>query len=354
MRLPDGRQAPVYMDQSRGGYGFWDSAGKWILIGSILNNFSGHGYQPQYAPGVNPNAPLESGTRQSSSSSRDRDEGGGGGGVALVGLILLVLLIAVGIYVWRMGRAARPGQLANALGKSRITPGGAAGGDPAGAGAGKASALDPWLQLEPGSFVTLSDAQAIADSQERGEGVRGIDYAVEQVGVARDFDNAATWVFAYLYDGHQKLVLMVKGDDSYIEHRVYYASEDFRPAKRENVLRRGDQWLFEAPEDGGQVRPAHLRYAAEIPYAVDGQEVVYVRKDQGERHCEYQEKPSVSGFDSLVATIVEYSTADATENPELLILEIATAKNKTGEVTLYAGAPVRTSEVEIVKAAAVA
>jgi hypothetical protein len=201
--------------------------------------------------------------------------------------------------------------------------------------------------------VTLSDQQAIEDSQKRGQGVRGIDYAVEQVGVAKDFDGFATWVLANINDGHQKLLLMVKGDDAHVEHRVYYASEDFRAAKRENVLSRGDHWLFEEPPGGQPVQPAQLRYAAEIPYAIDGAEIVYVRKDHGERHCEYSEKPDLAGLGAQVATVAEYSTSDPTDNPELLILEIAAARSKTGEVTLYLGTPVRASEVDIVKTAAV-
>jgi len=144
---------------------------------------------------------------------------------------------------------------------------------------------------------------------------------------------------------------MVKGDETVAEPRVYYANEDFRPAKREAVLARGDLWLFEAPEDPQNVDPSRLRYAAEIRYSIGGADLLYVRKEHGERHAHYTENPPLSGLDSLIATIAEYSTSDPTENPELMILEIATARSKTGEVALYLGSPVRPSEVEVVKAA---
>ncbi len=326
------------MDQSRGGYGFWDSAGKWMLISSILNNNQSHGYQPQYA------AAPDGGSSASSESARAKSSGGGGF-LSVLGLLILALLIFGGIYVFRMGRSPRPGRspsahLAAALGKKA----------PQAVPDEKLSPLESWKRLEPGAFVTLSDQQAIEDSQKRGQGVRGIDYTVEQTGIATDFDGFATWVFAFLNDGHKKLLLMVKGDDAHIEHRVYYATEDFRPAKRENVIARGDRWLFEAHPEGQQQKVSHLQYAAAIPYSVGRSEHLYLRKDHGERHCEYTEKPTVPGLGLLVSTVVEYSTSDPTENPELLILEIATAKNKTGEVALYLGCPVRESEVDIVEA----
>lgn len=341
MRLPDGRQVPVAMDQSRGGYGFWDSAGRWILLSSILNNSQSHGYQPQYAASPDDESPSSSAGARAGSS-----RGGGGGFLSIVGLLVLAFLIFGGISAFRMAGASRPragspAHLAAALGNKP---------PPAPEPGQKLSPLESWKRLEPGAFVTLSDQQAIEDSQKRGQGVRGIDYSVEQVGIATDFDGFATWVFAFLNDGHQKLLLMVKGNDAHVEHRVYYATEDFRPAKRENVLVRGDRWLFAASSDGLQPKVSHLQYAAEIPYSIGRHELLYIRKDHGERHCEYTEKPPVPGLGSLVATVVEYSTSDSTENPELLILEIATAKNKTGEVALYLGCPVRESEVDIVKA----
>ena len=181
--------------------------------------------------------------------------------------------------------------------------------------------------------------------------MRGIDYTVENVGIAKDFDGFATWVLATLYDGHQRLLFMVKGDETHMEHRVYHASEDFRPARREAVMARGDHWLFETPASSKNFDAGKLRYATEIPYAASGTDLHYLRKDHGERHCDYSEKPVVSGFGSLVATLAEYATSEATDNPELLIVEIATSKSKTGEVSLYFGTPVRASEVDIVRTA---
>jgi hypothetical protein len=341
VRRPDGGYSPVYTDQSRGGAGFFDGAGQWILLSALMNSGNRGGYQPQYAPGTEA-AVSADGRTDGTAQAADARRSSGGGVLAFIGLLIFALLVAGGIFIYRMSRAPRPGEKADAMKPL------------AAQAAAPRTALDPWLALQPGSFITLSDQQAIEDSQKRGAGVQGIDYTVENVGIATDFDGFATWVLATLYDGHQRLLFMVKGDEAHMDYRVYHASEDFRPARREAVMSRGDHWLFERPASSANFDAAKLRYATEIPFSTGGTELHYLRKDHGERHCEYTEKPVVSGFGSLVATIAEYATSDPTDNPELLILEIATAKSKTGEVSLFFGTPVRASEVEIVRSAATA
>jgi hypothetical protein len=335
VRRPDGGYSPVYTDQNRGGSGFFDSAGQWILLSALINSGNRAAYQPQYAPSAN--AATEGPTHSNGNLSQASSSGS-----SLLGPLVLVVLVGGGIYLYRMSRAPQPGQksdwMTGAFGKStRSEP------------AAPPTPLDPWLALQPGSFLSLSDQQAIEDSQKRGGGVQGIDYTIENVGIAKDFDGFASWVLATLFDGHQRLLFMVKGDETHVEYRVYHASADFRPARREAVMARGEHWLFETPTSSRNFDAAKLLYATEIPYSAGGTDLHYIRKDHGERHCDYSEKPVVSGFGSLVATIAEYSTSEPTENPELLILEIATSKNKTGEVSLYFGTPVRASEVDIVR-----
>jgi hypothetical protein len=214
----------------------------------------------------------------------------------------------------------------------------------------KPTNLDNWINLEPGAFVTLSDQQALQDSKDRGEGLKGIDYKVESLAVAKDSEGFGTWVLINLNDGHQKLLLMVKGVDDFVDHRVYYESPEFRPDRREDVIARGDTWLFENGDSASPNAAASLHYAREINYSANGSEVRYVLKDQGERHADFKEKPSLSGASNLVVTIVEYSTGDPTDNPEMLVLEIGITSRRTGEVSLYFGCAINPSELDIVRA----
>lgn len=350
VRLPDGRSAPVYMDRARGGYGFWDSVGNWVLLSAIMNSANRGAYQPQYAPTPEGGSPMAGpGSQFGYGAPVPQPSSGAGALLSVIGLMVLAILVTAGVVMHRSGSPRRTQQPLDA----RFTPPNRRR-DPFGSvppPMPDASPLSEWMNLPLGSFVTLSDTQALEDARARGLGLRGIDYRVESVAVVKDFDGFATWVLLHLDDGHQKLVLMVKGDESHIDHRVYHATEDFRPAKREALLNRGDTWLFEAPGNAHNVNPANLRYAAEIHYSIEGQELIYVRKEHGERHGEYTERPELGGLGSLIATVAEYVTSDPTDNPELLVLEIATTKNKTGEVSIYFGCPIRASEASIVKAA---
>ena len=341
--LPNGGYAPIYYDSAHQGYGFWNAAGQWMMWSALMNS-GGHNnyyYGSGYGPGY-----------------------GGGYGYApyphhsiwptLLGLLILGGIVVAAIYIYRqhsdeiassLDRNPQPDTFAsyatNARPMSSSTP------------VSRPASLAPWLHFPPGSFITLSDSQSMEDSQKRGEGFQGIRFAVESTLVADDTEGFASWVMLQLNDNHQRLMLVVKAVDNALDHRIYYANEDFHPARREEVVRRGDTWLFEAPEDEHNFEAADLRYAAEIVQTVGERVITYVRKDQGERHANATETPNPLGLTQQIATLVEYATSDATDNPELLVLEIGAASRRTGEVTLYLGCPIRESEIDILKAASV-
>jgi len=342
--LPNGGYAPIYYDSAHQGYGFWNAAGQWMMWSAIMN--SGHnnyyygsgygGYGPGYGAPYHHNSILPT----------------------LFGLLIIGGIVVAAIYVYRMhseeiasclDRNPQPDAFSTYAASSSNRPMTSSTPPPA----QRPACLAPWLRFPPGSFITLSDNQSMEDSQKRGEGFKGIRFAVESTMVADDTEGFGSWVMVQLNDNHQRLMLVVKAVDNAIDHRIYYANEDFHPARREEVIRRGDTWLFEAPEDEHNFEAADLRYAAEIVQTVGERVVTYVRKDQGERHTNATETPNPLGLTQQIATIVEYATSDATENPELLVLEIGAASRRTGEVTLYLGCPIRESEIDILKAASV-
>jgi len=340
--LPNGGYAPIYYDSAHQGYGFWNTAGQWMMWSAIMNsghnNSYGAGYGGGYGPGY----------------ANSRNDSGFS---TLFGLLIIGGIIVAAIYIYRKHN----NEISSSLDQnpapdsfSAFTPhSSAASGASASAPIRRPAILAPWLHFPAGSFITLSDNQSMEDSQKRGEGFQGIRFAVESTIVADDTEGFGTWVMLRLNDGHQRLRLVVKAVDNEMDHRLYYASEDFRAARREEVIRRGDTWLFEAPEDENNFEAADLFYAAEI-IQTDGDRVItYVRKDQGERHANVTETPNPLGLNAQIATIVEYSTSDTTANPELMLLEIGAATRRTGEVALYVGCPIRESEIDILKAASV-
>ena len=344
--LPNGSYAPIYYDSAHQGYGFWNAAGQWMMWSAIMNSgghnnyYYGSGYGPGYGgygPGYGP--------YQNHSIWP-----------TLIGLLILGGIVVAAIYIYRQhrneiasswDRNPEPDPFASSSNSPRPMTSSSNTPPPV----RRPASLAPWLHFPPGSFITLSDSQSLEDSQKRGEGFQGIRFAVESTLVADDTEGFASWVMLQLNDNHQRLLLVVKAVDNALDHRIYYANEDFRPARREEVVRRGDTWLFEAPEDENNFEPADLRYAAEIVQTLGDRAITYVRKDQGERHANATETPNPLGLTQQIATVVEYSTSDATDNPELLVLEIGAASRRTGEITLYLGCPIRETEIDLLKAA---
>lgn len=334
-----GRYAPVYRDPATNQSGFWDDMGRWIVIDSLLNSHR----QGQYY--YRDQVPASSWGNGNTTQSN----GGSSFWWILFGIVLFAGLIIAGIYfMQRMGEGV-PSQPRDPIGaaSSRFDMQPPPARTPAPPRI-KQDQIAYWNAIAPGSFITLTDKQSLEDSQKAGNGLNGMKYTVERVSMAKDKSGFGQWVFLTLDEPKQPLLLMVKAVDNEIDYRIYYASEDFKRASRDAVIARGDKWLFEPPATENNFEPGDLKYAAEIEFAIGDTKTTYGRNDQGERHATLRENPPRSGMTNLLATIVEYSTDDQADNPNLLITEIGGATRKTGEVTLYLGCPIRTSEINII------
>ena len=315
--------------------------GHWMMWDALLNS-RGHSYNSR---GYSDRGDY--GNSYDTQYGGRREDSGVGFLPILFGLLLIGVLLLIGWIFYRKHSAdvARNSPL---VGNPSPSP---ASAQPGTVPEQLSPAMAEWITFPPGSFVVLSDSQSMDDSKKRGDGYNPIRYAVQSVGVATDIEGLATWALVHLDDRHQKLLLLVKCVNQETDYRLYYASEDFKADRREDVVERGDRWLFDAPKDESALKVADLRYGAELVLTIDGNALAYVNKQQGERHANYTETPS-DGNHKLLATIVEYSTADDTENPELLIVEIGAASRRTGEIALYLGCSIRESEIDLLKAKA--
>ncbi len=216
-----------------------------------------------------------------------------------------------------------------------------------------------WQDILPGSTITLSDAQAISDSMERGEGVRGIDYIVESVWKVREEDALAEWLLFKLDAEDQELYLVAKIVDRDVELRVYFEPGEFEPGNRREIVERGDTWLFLEPENPEDFKFDELEFVPEIEWTVEGEDdgderrIVYRRKGQGTLYGTCTTTPPLSGLGRMMATVVEYSTSQEFENPELMLLELGGEKgDEGGMITMMVGNRVAPGEVDVLKAAA--
>ena len=325
-RLPDGSYAPIYRDDSRGGYGYWDSLGHWILWSQLM--------QPRQTVIVN-----NYGDQGWATSSTYRGSGYSSHG----GLILLILFIVViGIAIWYYRSQTKEDSNLNDLEGIDQEP-----ISKAPAGGEDLSKQNPefqkWKRVTLGSILILKDLQALDDSRKEGRGMAGMNYTLTKKIHIQNAEGVNHWLFLVLNSNAQNLLMLVKASGGETDKRVYYEAEGFEAGTREDLLE-NQSYLFQAPENPADFDPAELKYATEIARTEAGKEILYTLKRQHEQTGRVKETPE--GVSNLYGTIVEYGSGDPTDNPELLVLEIGkTADN--GNIQLYLGAAISDSEVEI-------
>ncbi len=209
-----------------------------------------------------------------------------------------------------------------------------------------------WRELKPGSTISLNDAQALEDSMKTGLGVSARDYVVREIRSIVQLQGPVEWQLFNVEDGEERLWFLVKIVDTDIALRVYFEAEEFHPGTRSELIDREMSWLFQEPENPDDFRWNELAYTEEIIQAleVEGEEkeVIFRIKPQGEQHGACTHEPRQSWPQVMMATVVEYSTAAACENPELLLLELGGEEGEEGGViTLLLGCDVRLSEVDV-------
>ncbi|HEV7406259.1 MAG TPA: hypothetical protein VGO11_25145 [Chthoniobacteraceae bacterium] len=345
-----GNNYTVIYNQSYGGYGYY-MGGNWmaynvlsdaIMMDSLMNRHN-YAYGPSYAYGSGPVYYQHS-----------------SGGGFFVGLLFIVILVIAAVVVVKyLGSKKKVATDPFNSGASAAARTGAMSPPPIRdlkkSPMDKSKAAD-WMAVRPNSVVTISDTQGIADSMKRGLGVRGIDYTVSRIGRLRQVNNLSTHLLFTLQDESQVTYLLVKIVDDLIDLGLYFEVDGLAAGTRQELVDRGALWLFQEPANPQNFDPAELRYTTSIrqtlPAAGGGQEeVLYEIKPQGELQCDYFETPPRSGMsgDSL-ATIVEYRTAQPTENPEFLIVEIGEKNGASSYVQFFLGCGVKFSEVDVLPA----
>ncbi len=209
-----------------------------------------------------------------------------------------------------------------------------------------------WRALKPGSTISLKDAQALEDSMKAGLGVSARDYVVREVRSIKQLEGPVEWQLFNVEDGEERLWFLVKIVDEDIALRMYFEVEGLQPGTRSEMIEREMSWLFQEPKDPDDVRCNELAYAEEITQAIEVEgeekEIRFRIKPQGELHGACTHEPQQSWPQVMMATVVEYASQQACENPELLLLELGGESGEEGGViTLFQGCDVRFSEVDV-------
>ncbi len=200
-----------------------------------------------------------------------------------------------------------------------------------------------WKNVKPGDIVLLSDQQALQDSVEAGLGPKPLEYAVSNLTNVRDFNDFGNWLLIFLEPSQvkQELVLLCKMVDENLDLRLYYQTE-FQPGSRNDIIKRGDYFLFQQPADPASFQPQELKFTAEL---INGPNQ-WNMKGFGEIHGIATFRPLKSGLGEVIATVAEFELVKGeSADTEVLILELG---NETESlVTLYAGCSVNPSEIDV-------
>ncbi len=219
-----------------------------------------------------------------------------------------------------------------------------------------------WCNLPLGSVVSLSDPQALADSEKGGSGRIARECTVEEIRTINEMHGLATWKLFRLYDVLQELWLMVKLVDEHLDLRIYYQlpDDEFKPGNRREMIDCGMRWLFQQPANPDHFRYQELAYTAVIegPGEAGQPPVQFDMKDQGELHGTMLSTSAQNpNGERCFVTLVEYQANRNCENPELLILEIggvspggnAPDSDDGGLIVLLQGAPIAADEIKVLQ-----
>jgi len=196
---------------------------------------------------------------------------------------------------------------------------------------------DFWRNLDispdKACYITIKDEREIFESKN----MEGTDYRPKFKRIFRDNAGIAEWVFILLEDQDSIpvwLLVKIVGED--LDLRVYdgeYPDDFFKEGNRADMLKWGQNFIFEEPEDLDNIVLGDLRYAENIYIPDDqGNEAAYAKKEPGEFYGEIVEEPWSIVSEPTFATLTEYRAPD-TRSPEMLLLEIG--DHEDGGLIIY-------------------
>ena len=212
--------------------------------------------------------------------------------------------------------------------------------------------IDFWKGIHPGSTITLKDKQAIEDSMEKGNGMKGMDYMVKTVTRLKEVNGLAEWILFLLDDPGEAIWVMVKIVEPEIDLRVYFEHPQFEPGNRKDMIEQENLWLFLEPENPADFLYNDLKFTDQIEIEQDNDEMlIYKQKGFKEMHCHGSFLPASSGMKNPMATIVEYQVQGTCDNPELLVFELGGQESSEGGlIRLMLGCHLRPTEIDVLEA----
>jgi hypothetical protein len=322
--LPSGRHTTVYVDNSRGGRGFWDDYGHWILLNQLT--------RPNYTPAPVYNTPNYA-PNYTPVDYQPRQSGSGFGSFLL--FLLIIGIIALLIWYFYKRSKETKYQETTPLPIKRETFSGEITGS---------KDFQKWANLLVGTTLYLKDQYAIEDSMKKGRGTNGIAYTIDKKVCVSNSQGNNNWAFLWMSNSdNEQILTKIKESGNAIDTVVYSPVSDFVPGTRADMLEQNQHYIFQEPENPNE-QLKNIKYTTELKSTCDGAEIVYKQKSAREQHGNATQVPQP--IKNLMATIVEYKSDTDCLLPEALILETGVAHQESSQIEYFLGNPIRASELE--------
>ena len=102
------------------------------------------------------------------------------------------------------------------------------------------STFSYWEKAEPGTFVSLSDEQAIEEAMRLGKGTTCMDYQILTITKIEETNGLANWLFLQLDCPENELYLMLKSVGNKLDIRIYFALPEISTKTDGSVVTQAD------------------------------------------------------------------------------------------------------------------
>lgn len=213
------------------------------------------------------------------------------------------------------------------------------------------------------AIIQIKDVQAYEDAMKNCRGVTLEDRTIGAINCYRHVDLNAKWIF-FMLPGEQDLVLMVRvvenEADAYVLYDKFPDGEDVLTfGNREDIVNRGDLFIFEPPENEEDFVFAELAWTPEFSQGMElpnGETIMadYVQEEMGTQYTELSTNPPTS-VEGALCGITEFHTEADVDDPHFVIVEEGidwdsetnTGKVQGGCCSFYLGCQISMSDIEV-------
>lgn len=176
-------------------------------------------------------------------------------------------------------------------------------------------------KVKVGNIIALKDKQTIQDLLEKGSKDGVLNVTVDRVDSYKF--NTITWTVIRFKDS--ELVLVEKIIDNNPQYFLYFTPNGLTGGTREDIIKRGDEWLFNPPKNENKYNVNDLTYADKIY----------------QDNLEFKVVTTFISQSKPLWLLTEWVTTEKTDNDRLIALEVG------DYINFWQGCEITAGELEV-------